>query len=201
MVRTFLLAGAALAAIAGVAIAQPSASPERPGPGGFMRQMDANTDGTITRAEFDTARTAHFTARDANGDGALSGEELRRQRGGERPEGGPRRERPNIDANNDGVISREEFLAGPTARFDRLDANNDGRLTDAEKPNMRRMHGFHHRGGGMRGADADRNGSVTRAEFDAQGAAMFTRMDANSDGQLTAADREARRAQREQQRQ
>lgn len=201
MVRTFLLAGAALAAIAGVAIAQPAANAERPGgPGGFMRQMDANTDGAITRAEFDAARATHFAARDANSDGALSGEELRRERRGG-PDGERRTERGpgrfNPDANSDGAITRDEFLAGPIARFERMDANNDGRLTDAEKPDMRRMHG-HHRGGGMRHADADRNGTVTRAEFDAQGAAMFTRMDANNDGRLTEADREARRAQREQ---
>src|SRR5262245_37912860 len=137
MVRTFLLAGAALAAIAGVAIAQPSAAPDHHGPGGFMRQMDANNDGAVTRAEFDAGRAAHFTASDANGDGALVREEMRgRGRGGEAGERGQghgdRPGRHDPDANNDGAITREEFLAGPIAMFERLDANNDGRLTEAE---------------------------------------------------------------------
>jgi len=46
-------------------------------------------------------------------------------------------------------------------------------------------------GGGMK-ADTDGNGQVSRAEAEAGAAARFARMDANNDGALTAADREAR---------
>lgn len=204
MIRKVLVAGAALAALAGVGLAY-AQQPDAPrGPGGFMRMLDANNDGTVTRAEFDAGRAARFTAADADGNGALAGDELRRRRpdgadgpgrmhgmhGGHGPHGNWG------DANNDGTITRDEFLAGPIAMFERLDANNDGQLTGDEKPDMRRMrHGGRHFG--MRGADANNDGTVTRAEYDAQGAQMFSRMDANNDGQLTAADREARRAARE----
>ncbi|MCB2048610.1 MAG: EF-hand domain-containing protein [Novosphingobium sp.] len=50
-------------------------------------------------------------------------------------------------------------------------------------------------GGAMMG-DADGNGVITRAEAQAGAAAMFARMDANKDGALTEADREARMAER-----
>jgi Ca2+-binding EF-hand superfamily protein len=51
----------------------------------------------------------------------------------------------------------------------------------------------HNHGGDMMG-DADGNGVMTRAEAQAGAAAMFAKMDANNDGALTPADREARMA-------
>lgn len=37
-----------------------------------------------------------------------------------------------MDANKDGVITRDEFLAHPAKMFDRIDANHDGKLTKDE---------------------------------------------------------------------
>ena len=37
-----------------------------------------------------------------------------------------------MDANKDGVITRDEFLSHPSQMFDHLDANHDGRLTKEE---------------------------------------------------------------------
>lgn len=48
-------------------------------------------------------------------------------------------------------------------------------------------------GGDHRGPDADNDGVVTRAEVQTHSKQMFARMDANKDGQLNEADREARR--------
>jgi hypothetical protein len=52
----------------------------------------------------------------------------------------------------------------------------------------------HHEGHAK--ADADGDGVITRAEMQAHSAAMFARMDANSDGKLDQTDRDARRAER-----
>ncbi|UVI39773.1 hypothetical protein [Qipengyuania spongiae] len=38
----------------------------------MMRQADANRDGAVTRAEFDTALAQHFARLDTDGDGAIS---------------------------------------------------------------------------------------------------------------------------------
>ncbi|SDG75519.1 EF-hand domain-containing protein [Alloyangia pacifica] len=46
------------------------------GPGDMIKQMDANGDGKVTRAEFDANSRAMFTRMDRNGDGVLSGNEL-----------------------------------------------------------------------------------------------------------------------------
>ena len=201
--RKILIAGAAGAAliVAGVAVAEtagtpaPGAAPAG-GPHRMLQEADTNRDGAVSRAEFNAGVQARFARLDTNRDGSLTREEMRAGR----PDRGPGHEgrrgggHRNADANNDGVIMREEFLAGPSAMFERLDANRDGRLTQEERP-QRGARGERH---GMRGADANRDGRVTLAEYTARSERMFTRMDANNDGQLTQADREARHSRRAQ---
>ncbi|MET0248933.1 MAG: calcium-binding protein [Sphingobium sp.] len=52
------------------------------------------------------------------------------------------------------------------------------------------------RGGIMMMADANKDGTITKAELTAALNARFAKMDVNGDGQITQADRDARRAQR-----
>ncbi len=98
------------------------------------------------------------------------------------------------DANNDGVITRQEFDSGRDARFAQMDANRDGQLTREERREMRG-----HRGGrGGRGmhmltrADANNDGNITRDEFLARPIEHFDRLDANNDGVISAAERPQR---------
>lgn len=199
MRKKFLIAASVAALAAGAlvlpALAQgpsPSAAAGH-GRAGMVFQSDANHDNVVTRAEFDAGRAAHFTQADANHDGALSRDEMRTAHRAMREahrgaghEGGGRhgRHMERADANNDGRITREEFLAGPTAMFERMDANHDGVLAGDERTHER---GEGHRGrhGDRPNIDADNNGSISRAEFDAGSAAMFTRLDANRDGRVT----------------
>jgi Ca2+-binding EF-hand superfamily protein len=50
-----------------------------------------------------------------------------------------------LDANKDGFITRDEFLAHPSQMFDKLDANHDGRVSKDELAAMSAMHGGEHR--------------------------------------------------------
>lgn len=194
----FAAVGAALLTGAGLALAQPAATaPTPPPPGGMMERADANHDGVVTRAEFDASVQARFNAMDTNHDGTLS--EAERQAGraamrdGHGPGGPGGPGRPPMmrdpDANHDGVITREEFLAGPTSMFERLDANHDGRLTGDEMPPRMERHSQMMR----RGGEGALHGNVTLAEYQARAARMFDRMDVNHDGQLSQADRDAMR--------
>ncbi|MFN3834283.1 MAG: hypothetical protein ACK4NO_00130 [Glycocaulis sp.] len=95
-----------------------------------------------------------------------------------------------IDANNDGVITRAEFLAHRSAMFERMDANNDGVINAADRELMREQWA-ERRGeraersgegrqwgqrGGQRGHWGQRaSEDITRAEFEARGNAMFDR--------------------------
>lgn len=104
------------------------------------------------------------------------------------------------DANNDGVLTRQEFDAGRDAMFARQDANNDGQLTREE---MRAGREGRERGGrwGGRGrggmhnferADANNDGNITREEFLAGPTEHFNRIDANHDGVISASERPQR---------
>lgn len=199
MKKILLAASAAALTFTAVAVAQ-EPDVQRRGPGGMLFQSDTNQDGVLTRAEFDAGRTAMFTRMDADNDGSVTREERRAQfeaRRGQRGEHGPRRHgRHNslerLDVNNDGSITREEYLAHPIARFDRLDADKNGVISASERPQPRER--------GERPArmnpDANNDGALSRAEFDAQSSAMFTRLDANSDGQVTREEAAAARPHR-----
>jgi Ca2+-binding EF-hand superfamily protein len=100
MKAILLTAAAAASLIAGVAVAQQAPAPAAPQPPRAERQitleqfqarqarrsermfarLDANKDGAITKAEFDASAKARFRAADANQDGVLSGDELKRGR-------------------------------------------------------------------------------------------------------------------------
>ncbi len=103
-----------------------------------------------------------------------------------------------LDANHDGKISREEAAKDPklAAKFDQLDANHDGFLDRSDFQAMRKQQGQKR----FSEMDANHDGKVSKAEMvafmakkDAERAqkrdqfvdAMFKRLDANGDGQLT----------------
>ena len=196
----FAAAGfAALAGAAGFAMAQDGGPPER-GPRGVLA-LDANSDGTLTRQEFDAGRAAEFTRLDANRDGQLAREEMhagREHRGGRHGRGGGMHQLTAADANNDGNITRDEFLARPLEHFSRLDANSDGVIQASERP--QRPERGERPDRGERGDrperpnfDTNNDRQVSRAEFDAMGASMFQRLDANSDGRVTQDEAQAAR--------
>lgn len=212
--RKLVLAASAVALIAactGVAGAQ--GGPERGHGGGrhaaMLLQSDSNNDGAVTRQEFDAGRDAMFARMDANSDGNVTAEEgraarramfeqMREQRGEQR---GERRQArwDRQDADSNGSISRDEFLARPSEHFTRLDANNDGQISADERPQRPERGERGQRGerrGGFMGADANNDSVLSRAEFAAQGAEMFQRLDANSDGRVTREEAEAARPHR-----
>lgn len=186
--RKMLLAAAGFAAIAGAAGLALAHEHERGGPGAYgLFQSDANSDGVLTRQEFDAGRTALFARLDRDSNGQLAPEEMHAMRGEHRGgRGGHGLRLEGADANNDGNITREEFMTHPTEMFDRLDANHDGVIAASERP----QHGERRHGGpGGRAdrpdPDANNDGLVSTAEFTAMGANLFDRLDANDDGRVT----------------
>lgn len=137
-------------------------------------KMDVNHDGKLDQAD----RAAHegqaFDSQDANHDGALSRDEFmaaHQQRpgaggpaaggpdgtrggrgdghkGGHGNRGGATMMTRMADANKDGAVGRDEFLAAHVKHFDLMDANHDGQLTQAERKAARQK--MHAMAGGMR---------------------------------------------------
>ena len=85
-------------------------------------RLDADHNGTLTFAEF-SASHRRVRASDA----APPGERPFRSRGI-----GARRGSA-LDADGDGTVTREEYMAAMQARFERLDADHDGRLSLDER--------------------------------------------------------------------
>lgn len=101
-------------------------------PGGLFEHADPNSDGMITREEFNAARAEQFAKLDRNSDGFIDaadrdGEAANRESG--RRHG---RHAARLDADSDGKVSKEEFVNGPTRFFDQADTDKSNVLDAKE---------------------------------------------------------------------
>jgi len=180
-----LLSGAAMLAVAGVALAQAGSSPEGAAPQGDVTRQQA-----LARAD------EMFARLDANHDGRVTPEEARTVRMQRREE---MRQHlfDRFDANHDGNINREEFAQAHAMRDGphRQGRRHGGHMGpppggpgDAEAPAGPEGAGGHGmRGRGMFGTQ----GFITLEQMRARAAERFDRADANHDGTLTSAERQA----------
>ena len=76
-------------------------------------RLDGNNDGRITTTEMEAAKANRAERR---AERAAKNPERAGKRGGRR---GPRGDRPDLDVNGDGVITRGEFAAPMLERFSR----------------------------------------------------------------------------------
>jgi hypothetical protein len=110
-----------------------------------FKKLDTNSDGVISRKEFNAFNAKHFKQLDTNKDGKLTPEELQggHMTGMKHGEGGAMHgdgtthldQRFNAaDKNHDGGLDREEAKEMPmlSQYFDDVDANKDGKVTRQE---------------------------------------------------------------------
>jgi len=144
--------------------------------------MDANHDGVIQRNEWQGAPRA-FATRDWNGDGVLSGDEVRA--GASAPAGAAINNDYNmnvaerfayLDVNRNGTIEQSEW-DGSLDQFYALDRNNDGRISQSEYNPVGRIASF-------RSLDSNNDGRIELNEW-RWSHASFDSMDANRDGVIT----------------
>ena len=133
-----------------------------------FRGLDRNNDGAISRAEWNGSNTS-FMNHDWNGDGVLSGDEVR--------PGGVRTFRTQDEREFDDIDWSAE-------QFTRLDRNRDGRVSSAE---------WYHDPEFFTRIDRNRDGIVSRAEYiaadvDDDREDRFEDLDANGNGRVERAE-------------
>ncbi len=219
MMKRILLGAAALAvAIPAMAQVQGQAA---------IAPMAPRADITHSRDQGVAKVRDHFARMDANRDGFVAGDEMqamrgqhqgmKRQMGEQRGRGGDRmadRGRvggdptaafDRLDANRDGMISRDEFGRARETRIERKVVMNGapGAAMDGNHQGMRKMHrmgGGRMGGGMMKMADINRDGRVSLQEATTSALQRFDRVDANRDGRITPDERRQNREQRKQMR-
>lgn len=203
--KTFIYAGAAIAALAAMPALAVQQAPVRPAP-----QAQP-----MTRATVQTMVQTHFAQADADRDGFVTKAEAEASIGAMRARRQTMRaERRDdrfarLDANGDGSISRAEFDAPRAERSaDRAvrKAQRAERRADRMERRGDRRHRVAMRMGGRFGAnfferaDSDKDGRISLAEATAHPLARFDRIDANKDGTVSIEERRAMRALRTPQR-
>lgn len=155
--------------------------------GGVMAQQanrPARAQADMTQAGFVDTRVARLTAADANGDGTVTAEERQATHQAKRAERSDSRF-ARMDTNGDGSISRAEF-----------DAPREARAERGPRPERTGMRGQRGGRGGDRAERRENRGAVVIAEARAKAEQAFARMDADSNGTVTAAERQAVRGER-----
>ena len=165
-------------------VAAPAEAQLRVAPEMRFQEMDTNRNGEISREEW-RGNDRSFRNQDWNGDGKLSGDEIRvgaRRKGRDTVEtvdtSGTQDRFAVLDSNRDGRVTRTEWHGSPVV-FDALDANGDGMLTREEAIGAN--------AGGQsefKSLDVNGDGAIARGEWQ-WNAAAFDRLDANRDGRLT----------------
>jgi EF hand len=216
--RNIILGATLLCGFSAPAFAQGMMPPPPPNGGGHFEMVDANKDGFLTKEEVRAAHSKKFVEIDANKDGFLTKEEMKNhhkmQQDGRMQKRGDARLN-HLDENNDGNVSRDEWVNGPerhrklmaekmAQRFDQLDANKDGKLSDAELSSMPMMGGGHHKmgqgkmgrhkmgdkemgppKGKMPDIDKNKDGKISKAEWEALPMPLFEKGDLNKDGKVS----------------
>ena len=149
-----------------------------------FRGYDMNNDNRVARSEW-PGDARLFTRLDTTRDGYLSMQEYT-QGGGFTldSQGGPSYRFSNIDMNNDGWVTRNEWNMG-SSDFTRLDLNRDNRISRFEFENDTAAYNDHQYAPAQFNAfDANRDGWLTRSESQ-MAAVEFDRFDANRDNRIS----------------
>ncbi|HET9189535.1 MAG TPA: EF-hand domain-containing protein, partial [Rudaea sp.] len=146
-------------------------------------RMDSAGTGQVTLAQFEAAAPAgrghwHGAAAAQSGERAQFAQDVAQH------------EFAKLDANHDGVVSKDEYLAAAGTRFDALDTAHTGKLTAQEiaaSPMMLRHDEFAAQRE-LRHMGAGADGRVTQDQYLAAAKARFAKLDANGDGFIEAGE-------------
>src|SRR5262249_11168725 len=131
---------------------------------GFMKSADLNNDGTIDQSEFQASRDKWFQDLDANNDGFVTSDELKAYGDNMHAEWAKKHgdQATTQQAPQGQAQGQPQGQPGSDAQ---------GKHGDFAEHILKRV-------------DTDKDGKISKAEFDAEGATLFKRLDKNGDGKI-----------------
>jgi hypothetical protein len=169
--KKFTLAAASALTLALAAPMVAQAGGHRGG-GAHFDKIDTNSDGVVTRVEAETAALAVFTTADADADGFVTQDELKASHEAKRAEM---------------KAKWAEKMEGKEPRKPR--GERDPAKMEARKAKMAEKAAER-----FAAADTDGDGKWSQSEFLTTHLARFEKVDTDSDGNITAAERDAAKA-------
>jgi len=153
----------------------------------FLKTLDANQDGKVTKAEFEQRAKDRFAMRDLNSDGVIDIDDMGpgvRDRADRRADQG----KDGAEAKEPRRFTLERLFGRTDRRFARLDKNGDGAVDakDFEMAAAERVDFATQRL--LKRLDANGDGRVSKEEFERHAKERFAMLDLDDDGQITASD-------------
>jgi Ca2+-binding EF-hand superfamily protein len=161
----------------------------------FIKRFDADRDGKISKDEFARARRERFAMRDLNDDGRIGLEDMPpgvRRRMADRAKDGPEAKdgaKDGKEATKErGPFTLDRLLGRIDRQFARFDKNGDGFIDANDLAAVAAERATYAAQRFFKRFDADRDGKVTREEFNRFAKQRFANLDLDDDGKITEAD-------------
>ncbi len=157
----------------------------------FVKRVDANRDGKITREEFEQGPRAMFAGRDINSDGKINAQDRPPSSGtGMGWFGGGEGKKMGLGAGRAGRpdVTLDSVVAKTQAEFNKIDGNSDGTLDASELAKQGAERVAFSKTRMMHWSDQNKDGKLTEEEFTARTVKRFATLDLNDDGQIDGSD-------------
>ena len=158
----------------------------------FITKFDSNNDTVVTKAEYDASMEQRYKAIDTDRNGEISKEEFKNSAQSmrhDRKKTTKDKKKSNFDSNNDGLVSKKEYLAAKQKRaekkFAKLDKDGDGLLTKSELSAKKYRSGSKKSRDYFPKIDTNNDGIISREESKASSARLFKHLDTNNDLVIT----------------